>query len=852
MQSNTIPGSASPSSGNRRQTLEPIQASAQVSASLPQSDSSANREVAAASTESQSTIEKAPTSASGMLAQTALKKPSSKASLALTDSFPKQAFLAQATAWAAQAVPGSDERRDIALRRIKDALDPPLSDLFINAFGKAGREFNFSGCHLTSLPEIPDFVGDLEDEPTLGLDLSYNRFTILPNITGLKNLITLDLYGNRLQALPDLSGMSKLTTLNLAMNQFTELPGIYLPKNLRNLILSNNPLTALPDLSAISQLNRLELINNRVNILPNLSNLKNLQELDLSANRFIDMMALLTLSKFKNLKILRLRDNQLSAIPDISNLSELIFLDLSGNQLTDLSGMRLPKNLQSLMLSDNSLSTCSDLSGIRDLERLELANNLLSVSPNVSGMRNLQILDLSHNQLTAVSDLSELRQLQELDLSSNQLTHISEEWLHFPEHTEIHIEDNPISPRIWEQLYEQTSALNYQGPAFFFSMASNDMAARPVDQAVAEWYPDPSQTTAKDWSHIAQEANANNFSILLDRLRTTVNFTRPEFKQQVVDWLERIYSDAELRKEIFLEAQEGLGSCEDRVSFTFNTMKKRELELKTARGDYDSDLPQLVAIARQQFRLDELEKISYQKTKTLRMVDEIEVYLAYQVKLYKALQLDLPSQQMRFFQVSGVTEHDLQIARLQVQQNEQQNFLSYLAEWSPWQAMLRRLAPEDYLQAEDQRSELASTEFDMRLHQLLEQQDLENNEFNRTQYKDKVLQDISRETFQRLTENFLQQQKLSHLLSKSTMPWSATIDASASGLKQTSRPTVQRSHPSPTRGSTSAIEPDRPAGTRARHPVAQTTQQPAHIERRSFAQRFTQGLRNIFSRRRNN
>lgn len=846
MQSNTIPGSASPSSRNQRQMLDSTQASVQA-ASLPQADSSAIKEVSAASSQSQSTIEKAPTCASGMLAQAALKKPSSKTSLTLTDRSPnpKQAFLAEATAWATQTVPGSDERRDIVLRRIKDALDPPLSALFIDAFGKAGREFNFSGCRLTSLPEIPDFVGDLEDEPTLGLDLSCNRFTVLPNIAGLKNLTTLDLHGNRLQALPDLSGMPELTTLNLAANQFTDIPSTHLPKNLRCLILSNNPLTTLPDLSAMNQLKRLELINNRLETLPDLSNLKNLQKLDLSANRFADMTALLTLSRLRNLTILRLRDNQLTTIPDISNLSQLIFLDLSGNQLTDLSSMHFPKSLQSLILSDNSLTTLADLSYISALERLELANNQLSVPPNVSGMRNLQILDLSENQLTLPPDLSDMQQLQELTLTGNQFTHIPETWLHFPWFTEIHIEDNPISQRILEQLYEQTSAMNYQGPTFFFSMASNNMEARPIDQAVAEWYPDPAQTTPKNWSDIAQETNADNFSILLDRLRTTINFTRPEFKQQVVAWLERVYSDVELRKEIFLEAQEGLGSCEDRVSLTFNTMKKRELELKTARGDYDSDLPQLVAIARQQFRLDELEKIAYQKTKTLRMIDEIEVYLAYQVKLGKVLQLDLPSQQMRFFQVSGVTEHDLQMAQLQVQHNEQQNFLPYLAEWSPWQAMLKRLAPENYQQAEEQRSELASTEFDIRLHQLLEQHNLENNEFNRAQYKDTVLQDISRETFQQLTENFLQQRQLSHLLAKGTTPSPVTIGTSTTGLER-HRPAVQRPHTSPTRENTSAIESDRQHAVGPRPPV--TPVQAAHIERRSFAQR----LRDIFSRRRNN
>jgi E3 ubiquitin-protein ligase SspH2 len=704
-----------------------------------------------------------------MMAQAALKKPCSKENAAVPQSVPKKAFLAQAEAWANQPVVNLEERRDIALQRIKDVLDPLYSILITDTLRNRGREFNFSGCHLTSLPEIPNCVGDIADQkPTLGLDLSYNQLTRLPDLSGLTSLTTLNLYGNRLHSLPDLSTMSALTTLNLGANQFTDIPSAHLPKNLRTLILSKNRLTALPDLSGMNKLNRLELVNNQLDILPDLSTLRNLQELDLSANRFTDSDAIETLHKLRNLKTLRLRDNRLPALPDISGLSELTSLDLSVNRLTSLSGMHLPRSLQSLILSDNLLTTLTDIARMSELERLELSNNQLRIAPDVSSMKNLQILDISQNLLLVPPDLSHMQQLQEIVLSNNQCTHIPEEWLSFPWYTEIHLENNPISQRILEQMYERANAADYQGPTFFFSMSINNMAARPIDQAVAEWYADLAQTSHTDWSSIAHEPHADNFSILLDRLRTTINFTLPEFKQEVIDWLARIHNDAELRKEIFLIAEEGLGSCEDRVSLAFNTMKKRELELKTARGDYDNDLPALIAIARQQFRLDELEKLAYQKSKTLTMVDEIEINLAYQVKLCDVLQLDLPSQQMRFFEVSGVTEHDLDIAQTQIQDNEAQNFTAYLAEWSPWQAVLQRLAPAAYQQVAEQRSELASSEFEVRLHQLLQQHHLDNTEFNRAQYKDQVLQDISHDTFQQLTQQFLQQRKLSHLLTHST------------------------------------------------------------------------------------
>ncbi len=52
------------------------------------------------------------------------------------------------------------------------------------------------------------------------------------------------------------------------------------------------------------------------------------------------------------------------------------------------------------------------------------------------------------------------------------------------------------------------------------------------------------------------------------------------------------------------------------------------------------------------------------------MADDVEVYLAYQNKLKKALGLTSVTAEMRFFGVSGVTVSDLQAAELQVKAAE--------------------------------------------------------------------------------------------------------------------------------------------------------------------------------------
>ncbi|EIS79596.1 E3 ubiquitin-ligase ipaH9.8 domain protein [Yersinia pestis PY-71] len=122
------------------------------------------------------------------------------------------------------------------------------------------------------------------------------------------------------------------------------------------------------------------------------------------------------------------------------------------------------------------------------------------------------------------------------------------------------------------------------------------------------------------------------------------------------------------------------------------------------KGKYDEKLPELMARGREMFRLEQLENIAREKVKILKTlnvnsVDDIEVYLAYQVKLLNSLQLSSVNKEMRFFGVSHVTADDLLSAETRVKTAENQDFSRWLSQWSPWKSVVQRIEPERYAAA---------------------------------------------------------------------------------------------------------------------------------------------------------
>ncbi|WP_392519901.1 SPI-2 type III secretion system effector E3 ubiquitin transferase SspH2 [Salmonella enterica] len=468
------------------------------------------------------------------------------------------------------------------------------------------------------------------------LNVGESGLTTLPDCLP-AHITTLVIPDNNLTSLPALP--PELRTLEVSGNQLTSLP--VLPPGLLELSIFSNPLTHLPALP--SGLCKLWIFGNQLTSLPVLP--PGLQELSVS-------------------------DNQLASLPALP--SELYKLWAYNNRLTSLPA--LPSGLKELIVSGNRLTS-------------------LPVLPS-----ELKELMVSGNRLTSLPMLPS--GLLSLSVYRNQLTRLPESLIHLSSETTVNLEGNPLSERTLQALREITSAPGYSGPIIRFDMAgaSAPRETRALHLAAADWLVSAREgepAPADRWHMFGQEDNADAFSLFLDRLSETENFIKDAgFKAQISSWLAQLAEDEALRANTFAMATEATSSCEDRVTFFLHQMKNVQLVHNAEKGQYDNDLAALVATGREMFRLGKLEQIAREKVRTLALVDEIEVWLAYQNKLKKSLGLTSVTAEMRFFDVSGVTVTDLQDAELQVKAAEKSEFREWILQWGPLHRVLERKAPE--------------------------------------------------------------------------------------------------------------------------------------------------------------
>ncbi|MIS20843.1 E3 ubiquitin--protein ligase [Salmonella enterica subsp. enterica] len=389
--------------------------------------------------------------------------------------------------------------------------------------------------------------------------------------------------------------------------------------------------------------------------------------------------------------VLNVGESGLTTLPDClpAHITTLVIPD---NNLTSLP--MLPSGLQELSVSDNQLASLPTLPS--ELYKLWAYNNRLTSLPVLPS--ELKELMVSGNRLTSLPMLPS--GLLSLSVYRNQLTRLPESLIHLSSETTVNLEGNPLSERTLQALREITSAPGYSGPIIRFDMAgaSAPRETRALHLAAADWLVPAREgepAPADRWHMFGQEDNADAFSLFLDRLSETENFIKDAgFKAQISSWLAQLAEDEALRANTFAMATEATSSCEDRVTFFLHQMKNVQLVHNAEKGQYDNDLAALVATGREMFRLGKLEQIAREKVRTLALVDEIEVWLAYQNKLKKSLGLTSVTSEMRFFDVSGVTVTDLQDAELQVKAAEKSEFREWILQWGPLHRVLERKAPE--------------------------------------------------------------------------------------------------------------------------------------------------------------
>ncbi|UGY12011.1 hypothetical protein HAP48_0000885 (plasmid) [Bradyrhizobium septentrionale] len=334
-------------------------------------------------------------------------------------------------------------------------------------------------------------------------------------------------------------------------------------------------------------------------------------------------------------------------------------------------------------------------------------------------------LIVSGNQLTSLPDRLPAA-LCWLYAQDNRLTSVPENLLTQPSLRLVNLMRNSLSERVQTNLGRAQHAEDYQGPSIIVDVAVAQGPARTLAKAVADWLDGEPETVAL-WQGFSEEEGAQEYAGFLEKLRTeNVNAADEGFRQAVAKDLRRAANNPQLRARYFEVASDANQSCQDRRTLAWNGMQNARIIADIENRVYDNRLGDLIELGRVMFRLDALEGIAREKAHWLRTknsarrVDEIDVYLGYQVQLRERLGLEHIAPGMAYFNVSDLTAEDIDNAETLVRDKETAEFADYLAtDWQPWDTVVSRIAPEAHEAMSEQLIDAMGDEFDDRLKKRL-------------------------------------------------------------------------------------------------------------------------------------
>ena len=276
----------------------------------------------------------------------------------------------------------------------------------------------------------------------------------------------------------------------------------------------------------------------------------------------------------------------------------------------------------------------------------------------------------------------------------------------------INVEGSGISPRVVNRILRETrpAGVQFLTSAHAHQRATGRRFANLV-QAVDFWLKmagPRSQTAANvtEWEMDNDEVTA--ITDYLSNLTATADFENPSTRRilarRVAELLRAIDENIDLRERLVAQMVVAMTSCGDRVILSLNDM---EIEQRTAAlaGKGPNEHKKL---ARSLMALREVRRLANEKVGRLPSVDEIEIHLAYEIRVGAALananatnstdassdRVELPvSTQSMLYPACAqqVTNDDIRkatAAALAVAQDETL-LHAYLATWPPWQRLER-------------------------------------------------------------------------------------------------------------------------------------------------------------------
>jgi hypothetical protein len=555
------------------------------------------------------------------------------------------------------------------------------------------------------------------------LDLSFLGLTSLPPCIP-PHISELDVSSNKLRVLPD-TLPPFLNDLEASNNKLQELSG-GLPKSLERICAAGNRLVGLPP-TLPDRLRYLRLSQNRIENLP-ASLPVALETLLVDGNNLVSLPAHLPAS----LAHLNASSNRLGALPQLPDSLRTLRVDI--NQLEELPA-KLPADLRTIGIDQNKIRA------------------LPAELPPA-----LENLSVCFNRLTKVP-VNWPPNLRQALFRGNQIAELPEEIFSIPLETQLLFEENPLA----EETHARLSQRVIEAQVLAENVSFQRRKATALIEAVCLWFPSTQHAVAgKLWGEIAAEQGAEQFARFLRRLSRTPNLDDAEFRAKMANWLLLLPQSTSVREATFMIAFDAAETCEDRAALALNHMWAAGFVSHAQEGVYDSDIPRFIHRARLIFRLELLANKAREKADQVHRrhessdVDEISIYLGYEVKLNEDLLLESPIHTMRFFDASRISQEDLVAVWLEVMEHENAQFASWLSCWSPWEGMLERQDPGGYEEMQkDLHREVADPQFQNNLATALREVGLEDDEDAKRLRGPMVMKKIEQDIKLPFTRDFL-------------------------------------------------------------------------------------------------
>lgn len=435
------------------------------------------------------------------------------------------------------------------------------------------------------------------------------------------------------------------------------------------------------------------------------------------------------LRAFPEVETLTLSSNLLQSLPAaLEDMEFLEWLDLSAIGISDperfYPTLSRIEHLRWLDVSYCGLEAFR-VDALANLETLNLNNNELTEWPEgVLAARALRTLDLSSNQLELIPLLALEGEhdalMEHTDLSDN--FGFSLEDLRRLQAYAQRLGRDPALGLSRAEVQQQINELEHPPSSDSDSASEADdldpvlpdevLGNTPINAAAREpWLqnlpPDEQARLGTLWDQLESEPDNAAFFNLLSLLPQTKDFdlARSSLTARVWRVMEAASSNAQLRETLFGMANTH-GTCSDGRILTFSALEIKVLEFETLSGLDPADLarkgPALLALSRNLFRLEQVEKLAARHIKPHS--DAAEVRLQYLIGLRRRLDLKGVPEKMRFATpISGATmEADARaIEALEHTDGFHENLISR----DYWVSYLKEQYPEDFVALEQRNAQ---------------------------------------------------------------------------------------------------------------------------------------------------